>query len=98
MSAPAHIGADPVGALLPGRSEQELDLRRRIAMARDLAGARMVTLKGEGARSLNHLLAEAAGTWLFAPASIGRLRDQRAFLLRLATLTGHAERLEAGDE
>lgn len=81
-------------ALLPGRSEAETALRKRIATARDLSGARMVTLKGAAARDLNIMLNEAANTWLFAPASIERLQDQVNFLLRLAMLAGHAERLE----
>jgi hypothetical protein len=95
MNAPApHIAADPLAALLPGRDEDEMGLRRRIAKARDLSAARMVTLKGIAAADLNHMLNEAANAWLYAPASLDRLQDQVNFLLRLAMLAGHAERLE----
>jgi hypothetical protein len=94
MNAPAtSIAPDRLATLLPGRSEAELRLRRRMHTARDVGGARMVALQSPAAKDLNHLMIEAVNAWLFAPATIETLQAKVNWLLRLALLTSEAERL-----
>lgn len=87
------IAADPLAALLPGRSEEEMGLRRRIFTAQQVGGARMHTLQSDDARWLNQLLLEKAMTWTYAAADIDLLGDRVNFLLRLAMLATEADRL-----
>lgn len=94
MNAPAtRIVADPLATLLPGRSAEEMALRRRMHTARDIGGQRMIALESPAAQDLNHMLIEAASAWIFEPASVDNLQDKVRFLLRLALATSEAERL-----
>lgn len=94
MNGPAsRIAADPLATLLPGRSEVEMKLRRRMHTARDVGGARMIVLESPAAKDLNHLMIEAVDAWLFAPATIDTLQAKVRALLCLAMLSSEFERL-----
>lgn len=95
MNAPAsRVAADPLGMLLPGRSEEEMKLRRRLFVAREIAGSRIITLRSGHGLALNWMLMESAMAWTYAPASIELLTDRVHYCLRLAMLTSAAESLE----
>jgi phosphopantothenoylcysteine synthetase/decarboxylase len=98
MNAPARIPSrlesDPVGLLMAGASEEELNLRRKLATARDLAGARIARLQSEDARQINFILLSMATQAVFAPATTETLQQIRNCCLRLLMAADACEKLE----
>jgi hypothetical protein len=74
MNAPAsRFVADPLSVLMPDCTDPaERDLRERLMMARDIASANLSSLSGH-AQTLNLLIVEVAGAFVFAPANIETL-------------------------
>jgi hypothetical protein len=65
--------SDVIATFLPDcKNAEELDLRGRLFIARDVATANMAVLDGQ-ALHLNRMIVEAAGAYLYAPVPIDRL-------------------------
>ena len=97
MNAVSRIESDPIGLFMPWIGESERSLRRRLLKARNLASARAPACRSQRARTLLWMANEAAAEWMLAPADPEDLKQLADGLVRLFTVAGTFERLEAVD-
>lgn len=86
---------DDITAFLPGISDEEYALRRRIRSARNVASYAVTIAPDAISRDLFILLREHADRWTYKPANLATLKQAVEQCQRLYVATQAAEELEA---
>ena len=88
---------DPIDAFVPGASDDEKALRRRVHGVQGAATARASHSPSGKARTLFWQAAQAAAEWTFAPASKDQLRDVLRACSQMLCAGNIFEMLEGGE-
>lgn len=97
MTDASTSGLDPIVTFLPGRTEVEYALRRRIHRAQGASTSRATRSCHWRARSILWIAAQLAADWQFKGASEQHLREIITALTQLTLAANIIERLETPD-
>lgn len=96
MTYKASIAAPPlddIRAFLGPIPHAEYDLRRRIRTCRNAACFKLARTESQHARDLCNMVTEAAGYWIYRPASLDALTKALAYMFGLLKLADQVEEL-----